>query len=286
MDKLSYGSFDYIFDDNFGRDPGSPHDRLSELLRCCTKRGAFREGEWMPTWLTSIDYGEDYFKADPLKRRARRERLHRVHCYVARTGVEAVVASASMLMRKVESLEAEMQFIQECSDARQEGISHLKEDGHGHAAGLSESLFAIITNFKSNIFCAIAGTAARIGELGSELASAIGEPPQRVLARDEQDAPLLLFWAINLCLLCSIASLTLYISAFFARPVAACDIILEPEAVESMQLTAENNSRPSETEGKKFEGIFRVLGVVSLSLISGCGLGLRHPLQGALMSGF
>jgi len=170
----------------------------------------------MPAWLTSIDYGEDYFKADPLKRRARRERLHRVHCYVARTGVEAVVASASMLMRKVESLEAEKL-------TRQEGISHLEEDGHGHAAGISANLSAIITNFKSSIYCAIGGTAARIGELGSELASAIGEPPQRVLARDEQDAPLLLFWAINLCALCSIASLVLYISAFVAGPVAPCD---------------------------------------------------------------
>lgn len=246
----------------------------------------------MTGWLESLETFEepedDYFKIDdyPLKRRQRRQRLHSLHCYVARTGVVAVAASASMLTRQVESM------------ARAEGISHLncqQKDAHG-PGGIASTFTAVVTNFKSSLVCTVGGAAARIGDGVSSLANAIGEPPQRVLAgtREEQDAPLLLFWAINLCALCTVASLVLFTLSFCTGPDA--DVNSDAEAVDQIQLAPQNhlllgNSTSTEhpsavAESKKLEGIFRVLGVVSLSLVSGCGLGLRHPVQSAILCGY
>merc|ERR1719424_364829 len=95
-----------------------------------------------PSWLESLESFEepedDYFKHDdyPLKRRQRRQRLHSLHCYVARTTVVAVATSASMLTRQVEHM------------ARAEGISQLREDAHG-TDGKFSIFLAIIDNFKS-----------------------------------------------------------------------------------------------------------------------------------------
>jgi len=223
---------------------------------------------------------EDY----PLKRRQRRQRLHKLHCYVARTGVVAVAASASMLTRQVENMA--------------EGISQLnyQQDDATGLDGIGASFSTVFTNAKSSLGCTIGSAAARVGELASSLANAIGEPPQRVLAGNregqEQDAPLLLFWAINLLALCIFASMALFVVSF-AYPVGPSDSQPEPEAVDPVPLTLSvklpsnsTESATAEAERKKFEGILRVLGVVSLSLASGCGLGLRHPLQSALLTGF
>jgi hypothetical protein len=236
-------------------------------------------------WLSEDDddFGypqvEDLFQTDdyPFKRRQRRQRLHSLHCYVARTGVVAVAASASMLAQQVENM------------ARAEGISHLQqEDAHG-PNGHSTTFSSIIASVHTSFACSVGGVAARVGGLASNLANAIGEPPQRVLDGSREDAPLLLFWAINLCALCSLASLALFIAAFAfsASPEDAA-----PEAVDPVQLAPQlplepnNTTAPVTAESKKLVGIFRVLGVVSLSLMSGCGLGLSHPLQSALLAGF
>jgi len=242
----------------------------------------------MTSWLESLEAFEepedDYFKIEdyPLKRRQRRQRLHSLHCYVARSGVVAVAASASMLTRQVENM------------ARVEGISHLncqQEDANG-TGGTSATFSAIVANFKSSLGCAVGGIAARLGELGSNLAHTIGEPPQRVLGgpREEQDAPLLLFWAINLCALCTFASLTLFVISFCAGMVGPTDTSSEPEAIDQIQLAPQSplllSRESAAAEKRKLEGLFRVLGVISLSLVSGCGLGLRHPIQSALLSGF
>lgn len=219
------------------------------------------------------DYPEDdNFKIDdyPLKRRQRRQRLHSLHCYVARTTVVAVATSASMLTRQVEHM------------ARAEGISQLREDAHG-TDGKFSIFLAIIDNFKSCLGQSIGDTSARICQAAASLANAIGEPPQRALAgQEDQDAPLLMFWAINLCAICSVATVVFFVLAFTVSP----DSRSEPEAVEQIQLNAPNSPQPTVAEDKKLGGLFRVLGVVSLSLVSGCGLGLRHPVQSALLSGF
>lgn len=235
------------------------------------------------SWLESLESFEepedDYFKIDdvPLKRRQRRQRLHSLHCYVARSGVVAVAASASMLTRQVQNM------------APVEGISH-QEDAHGpHDPSIT--ICAIISNVKSSLACTAGGYAARAGELASTLADAIGPPPQRVW-EEQDDVPLLLFWAINLCALCSLVSLGLFVFCFY-MPVGSVDASAEAEAVDRLQITPPSplllNSTGTERvvpEAKKIEGIFRVLGVVSLSLVSGCGLGFRHPIQSALLSGF
>lgn len=236
-----------------------------------------------------LDYGEEDFPnmenmdGDyPLKRRQRRQRLHSLHCYVARTGVMAVGVTASILASQVEHM------------TRHDIGSHCNEDTAGEA-GVSSTFCAVFSNVKSTLGCAIGSAAGRVGELAGSLANAIGEPPQRALAnRDEQDAPLLLFWAINLCAVCTIASLVLFIMCFCSSPdLSSTEVSSDSEAVESIQVTtpspllSSNGTEPAATtQGRKLEGFFRVLGVVSLSLVSGCGLGLRHPIQSALLSGF
>jgi len=220
----------------------------------------------------TLDGTEDaYQKTDeypvPVKRRQRRERLHTLHCYVASTGIVAVAASASMLAQQVENMA--------------EGMSHFnyhQEDPHAPSGGISASLSAVVSKFQCNAGYIVGSAAARVGEFASGLASAIGEPPQRVLAstREEQDAPLLLFWAINLCALCMFASLALFAIAF-AFPVGSSDTKAEQQAVVDVV--------PLTVHKKSLEGLFRVVGVVIISLVSGCGLALKHPMQSALLVG-
>jgi len=226
-------------------------------------------------WLGKSDHPEDddYCKMDdsPVKRRQRRQRLHSLHCYVARTTVAAVATSASMLTRHVEHM------------ARVDGTSHLNEDAHG-SNGIFSIFWAIIANFKSSLGQSIGHTSARVSEAATSLANAIGEPPQRVMVgREDQDAPLLMFWAINLCAICIVASIVLFVLAFAASPV-------DNEAADQIQLCAQNPlhvscPQPKAEDSKKAGGVFRVLTVVALSLVSGCGLGLRHPVQSALLCG-
>jgi len=244
-------------------------------------------GGEMSTWLESLESFEepedDYFKIDdyPLKRRQRRERLHSLHCYVARSGVVAIAASASMLTSQVENM------------TRADSHLSQQEDSAG-TDGFVAYFFAIFVNLWRSVVCAVGGVTARTGELVTSLANAIGEPPHRPMqgTHGEQDAPLLLFWAINLCAFFTIASIFLFIFTFWANPVGSTELE-EAEAVDQIQLSPQspllNNTggvEPATAEGKKLEGMFRVLGVVSLSLISGCGLGLRHPVQSALLCGY
>lgn len=254
-------------------------------------------------WLESaddFDCGEDCFKTEddyPLKRRQRRQRLHSLHCYVARTGVVAVVASASMLTRQVENLTRQDFRADPAQGIRQMHTALFTEKMRQHKGrlqgrgGFSAILCGIISSFKTSLCCAIQGAAARLGGLATGLANAIGEPPHRVLAREEQDAPLLLFWAINLCALCTLASLTCFILTFCAGAGGVADVNTQAEAVGTVQVAASplvnsSGTQLATADGKKLEGLLRVLGVVGLSLISGCGLGLRHPIQSALLSGF
>jgi len=218
------------------------------------------------------DITEDaYQKSDeeyavPVKRRQRRQRLHTLHCYVASTGIVAVAASASMLAQQVENMA--------------EGISHFnyhQEDSRAHD-GISASLSAIVSKFQCHAGYLVGSAAARVGEFASGLAGAIGEPPQRVLAstQEEQDAPLLLFWAINLCAMCMFASLALFAVAF-ACPVGSSDTKAEQEvAIDVVPITVHK---------KSLEGLLRVVTVVIISLVSGCGLALKHPMQSALLVG-
>jgi hypothetical protein len=225
-------------------------------------------------WLGESDQeDDDDFKTDdsPLKRRQRRRRLHSLHCYVARTTVAAVATSASMLTRHVEHM------------ARVDSTSHLNEGVHG-SSGIFSVFWAILANFKSSLGQSIGHTSARVSEVATSLANAIGEPPPRLfVGREDQDAPLLMFWTINLCAICIVASIVLFFLAFAVSPVSH-------EAVDELQLCAQNPLHAScaqskAVDSKKPGGTFRVLTVIVLSLVSGCGLGLRHPVQSALLCG-
>lgn len=246
------------------------------------------------SWAASADFerpGRDFFDMDdfPPKRRQRRQRLRSLHSfnsYVARTGIVAVAASASLLTRQMESM------------SRVDGTSqhsYQHEDG-SIGYGVSVAFSAAIANFKSGLGWAVGNVAARVGELASSLADAIGEPPQRVFAanRDEHDMPLLLFFATNLCVLCTVASVLFFIFTFCADPVGPSDSSPEPEAIEKTHLTPYNLSLPSNStksttavneELLGIQGIFRVIVVFSISLAAGGGLGLRHPCQSAMLCG-
>lgn len=214
------------------------------------------------------------------RRRQQRQRLHSLHCYVARSGVVAVAASASMLTRQVENI---VQL-----DGSGSTVS-LGSDGDAiaHADGAAP---VDIVNIAVTLKLTILRVAAWVGGMVKSLAREIGEPPQRVFAQgelaaghaadavaagEEQDAPLLLFWAINLCTICMLASLVLFLSAFWGMP----------DTMDVPSPSGTSDSLSGIVDSKKLDGPLRVVGVVSLSLLSGCGLGLRHPLQSALLQG-
>lgn len=217
----------------------------------------------------------------PLKRRQRRQRLRSLHSfnsYVARTGIVAVAASASLLTRQMENI------------ARVEGNLNLN---HQHQEGIGATFSAVIASLKSYFGCAVGSIAARLGELASSLADAIGEPPQRVLAgaREDQDLPTaLLFFAINFCVLCTVASMFFFIFSFCANPEDPVDANSKPDTIDQTQLVVHNQlpnngAEPVKMETQEIQGILRVLSTFSLALVAGGGLGVRHTFQSALLCG-
>lgn len=233
-----------------------------------------------------FEYAEKDPDADshPVKRRQRRQRLRGLHSfnsYVARTGIVAVAASASMLSRQMESF------------ARVEGGSHLERhhDGELSGGGIGATLSAAVAGFRSCLGSFLGTAVARVGELASSLADAIGEPPQRVLAgtREEHELPTVLPFAINLCILLTLASLFFFMFAFCANQVASSDAS-DPDAIDKTQVSAQNglSGTVADTAAEtnhELHGLFRRLVVFCLSLITGGVLGVRHPLQSAVLCG-
>jgi hypothetical protein len=211
---------------------------------------------------------QDYFEEVqyPPKRKLRRqrlnkryERLHNLHSYVARSGVVAVAASASMLTRQVEHM----------ARVGEEGMSctSLFSTIFGGHAGFNTTIVNVIIELITGLCCAIASFAVRFGEAASSLAAAFGEPPQSIW--DDQDAPLFVFWAINLCGICGISSIVLIALSFFADTMGQQEEFCEPEALNPVQ----DNNDPA----LRLSVIF--------SLVFGYGVNLRHPLLSALLCG-
>merc|ERR1719158_2143622 len=100
--------------------------------------------------------------------------------------------------------------------ARVEGFSGHQENAF-NARGMGVTVSALAADLKSCFGYAVGSIAARLGEVASSLADAIGEPPQRILTgvREEHDLMLL---AINFFVLCRLASLVLFVLAFCASP--------------------------------------------------------------------
>lgn len=201
-------------------------------------------------------------------RRIQRKKLHSLHSYVACSGAVAVAASASMITRQVEQL---------------------TEEGRSCLAFTPIPLLGIIESTLSQVAAVLKGSMGHSRQLVSSVANAIGEPPRRPLhgwvgmegGIAVEDAPLLLLWALNLFVLCSIASMFLFTTAFTRTGGPGDDVIGS-----LISGACDNTENGVNQDCREESGPMRVMIIISVALISGCGMGWRHPLQSALMCGF
>jgi len=203
-------------------------------------------------------------------RREDRKKLHSIHSYVARTGAVAMAASASIITRQVEQF-AVAEGKRPCSITFQRSLP----------------ISAILERILTQTVACLSGIVAQCKHLVAVMANTIGEPPHRPFSdsalAEEQEAPLSLFWALNLCTVCSLASLVL-LAAFW--PGVASDSYGSSDGAE--QGTDEcwiPGVGAAFCAANREYTIMRVLAVVALSLVSGLCLGWRHPLQSGLLCG-
>lgn len=231
------------------------------------------------SWSVPAEEFDDYtYPPKHHKQRQRRQRLHSLHSfnsYVAHTSIVAVTASASMLTRQMESM-ARVETTAQCEDAQ-------------ITEGVSAHFSTAVADVQSLLGWAVSSFAARLSDLASSLVDAIGEPPQRPLAGRSEDHDLqpFLLLAINLCALCTIASLVFFVFTFFANPEGLSDDHMKPATIEKSpkQLLVGNSTEITSMESPEFHGFFRILSVFCLSLAAGGGLGFRHPFQSAMLCG-
>jgi|Transcript_59325 hypothetical protein len=147
--------------------------------------------------------------------------------------------------------------------------SMIAEDAARGHSSTSRSIAAANTAI---LACIVGGVVAVLGNLFSGLANVLAPPPQR--GEMQEHAGLGRCWLRNSCGLLCFASLIRFIIGFLADPMAPA-----------------SNARSSQSDVWLFadastdEQFFRVSCVIALSLISGCFLGLRHPVQSALLCG-
>mmetsp|Transcript_102940 Transcript_102940/g.193683 ORF Transcript_102940/g.193683 Transcript_102940/m.193683 type:complete len:293 (+) Transcript_102940:129-1007(+) len=233
---------------------------------------------------------EDMTSADesPLKsRREQRKKLHSLHSYVARTGAVAMGYSASMITRQVEQFAA-------ADSPCPAGI-------FGTDFQVT-TIVGVIDRVVSQAIDSVSRATARCGQGLTNLANAIGEPPHRPFTRgwinaqagggaEEQEAPLLLFWALNLCALCGLAGFFLFGVAFWSGGCFSdvdehsADVSDGGSHADTAATAVEDPLHAEIFATTKLDSLLRVLGVIALSLVSGCGLGWRHPLQSGLLCG-
>jgi len=117
---------------------------------------------------------------------------------------------------------------------------------------------------------------------------AIGESPLRrslsaAASEDLEEAPLGLFWAINILILSSLACGVLVMSSFAAQVfrddtmTEATEEVISPEVAEPVE-TASGLSRMVRL-------LARIMVVALVSFTSGMGLRIIHPLQSAMLCG-
>lgn len=238
-----------------------------------------------------LEEEEDFKNAidSPMKqRRAQRKELRSLHSYVARSGAVAVAASASMITRQVEQFAGA-----EVADSRSPSEGRIGNDFK------AVPILVVVDSIVSHARSCLTGALARCGQSITKLAQVIGEPPHRPLAggwtgahagraAEEQETPLMLFWALNLCVFCCLASIIYFIAAFWAGGSGSDGVCCTSDAAPELEVAAvtmEDGTRPNMGPTRDLDSLLRVLAVMLLSLISGCGLGWRHPLQSALLCG-
>lgn len=179
--------------------------------------------------------------------------MQNVHCYLARTGVAAVAASAAMLSVSPE-------------DSGRVGIDTACEqvlDADKPKWGWSHA----IASFTEWLRDAIAS-----------VVEVVGAPPRRPL--DEPDPSLALLWAGDIAILCVVAGLILLIGAFTANNSPW-------SAGEDTKVASFSKAAPSAflEISHRLTGRVSVTAVVLLSAVAGGTLNIKHALRSALLCG-
>lgn len=213
-------------------------------------------------------------------RRDQRKKLHSIHSYVARTGAVAMAASASIITRQVK------QF----AGADGNSLRSISEGCLGNTFERSLPIYAILQRFLTQTIACLSGVVAQCKHLVAIMADTIGEPPHRPFNNggfaEEHDAPLSLFWALNLCALCSLASFVLFAATFWAGgPVVDSSGGGLHGLSDHTELGIEDCWITEIGIADREYTIIRVIAVAVLSLFSGLCLGWRHPLQSGLLCG-
>jgi hypothetical protein len=128
----------------------------------------------------------------------------------------------------------------------------------------SSSSRSIVAANAAILACVVGGTVAVLGNLLSGLAKAMRTRPQS--GEGHQDTPLRVPWFKHFCGLFCLATIVRFGIGF--------------STVDSVSITMNSSDLwlPD-------DNLYPVACVIALSLISGCFLGLRHPLQSALLCG-
>jgi hypothetical protein len=142
----------------------------------------------------------------------------------------------------------------------------------GAAAGGGSANRSIVAANAAILACVVGGIMAVSSNLLSSFANAIGNPPHRAEGREDETPPVG-FWLKHLCGLFCFASLVMFGIGFLADPIDHSSTMSSISEVWLLSNTSTDDQ------------LFRVLSVIALSLISGCLLGLKHPLQSALLCG-
>lgn len=227
----------------------------------------------------------------------RKHQFHRIHRYMARTGLVAIRESASMFSRRVKDVEEESRFrslrrrrskrsAQDTSDLG-DFAAHDSEFLNGESdltfdEMLDEEAEANINTTASQV------TADAWSSVMEGLAAAAHDVLQtpwgagHIDADDEDDeSPVALFWAVNLCIICVFLSLWFVVSAFAVNFQAASS--MDPQLIEH-EMECSDCLEPTQADRKWSTA--RLVSVMFFSFVSGSGLVVIHPRRCFLLAGF
>jgi len=182
----------------------------------------------------------------PMKsRQLRRQRIHTVHCYIARTTVSAVAASAAMF-----------EFSGEV----------IQDDADGSMTG-TDSLFSFFISLVSRFISHMQDSIYKLGDM-------IGRPPRDPFS---EDTPPALLWAVDIGLVCVAMAILCGIAAFAAGAPQA-----DPDPASFKETSDE---LPPDSIGDRLWYRTRVVIVMVLSALGGGLLNVKHSVHSALFLG-
>jgi hypothetical protein len=197
------------------------------------------------------DFGPVKATEAAMTRQRRRQRLHSVHCYIARTSVAAVAVSAAMFNE----------------------LSVQTEDSFDISP--SWKAWSPLPSIRVHFESLITHVFAWLQDAVKTLAEAIGRPPRMPLC--DQDPPSALLWAVDLFLIFSLAAAVLFILSFTADN--------SPKSEGGIEEATSSSSSVSVSSESRLIGRLRVFAVFMLSALSGGVLNVRHPIKSTLLLG-